>query len=61
MKNKVRKTTEKGDKAENNFENIIITSDDSSLAQQFIREFTELKKQFYPNENEITVYSERVE
>ena len=40
-------------KAENNFENIIVTSDDSSLSQQFIREFTELKKQFYPNENEI--------
>jgi hypothetical protein len=40
-------------KAENNFENIIVTSDDSSLAQQFIKEFYELQKQYYPNDKEV--------
>ena len=35
-------------KAENNFENIVITSDDSSLAEQFITEFNELTKQYFP-------------
>ena len=42
-----------GDKAENNFENIIITSDDSSLAEQFIREFKALHQQFFPNEKQV--------
>lgn len=37
-------------KAETNFENIIITSDDTSLAAQFISEFNNILKQFYPNE-----------
>ena len=40
-------------KAENNFENIIVTSDDSSLAQQFIKEFNELQNQYYPTDKEI--------
>jgi hypothetical protein len=39
-------------KAENNFENIIITSEDSFLAEQFIKEFIELQKQYYPNNKE---------
>ena len=40
-------------KAENNYENIIVTSDDSSLAQQFIKEFNELQNQYYPTDKEI--------
>ncbi len=40
-------------KTENNFENIIVTSDNSSLAQQFIKEFNELQKQYYPTDKEI--------
>ena len=40
-------------KAENNFENIIVTSEDSSLAQQFIKEFDELQNQYYPNDKEV--------
>jgi hypothetical protein len=40
-------------KAENNFENIIVTCEDSSLAQQFIKEFDELQNQYYPNDKEV--------
>jgi hypothetical protein len=35
-------------KAESNFENIIITYDDSSLANQFIKEFASIKSKYYP-------------
>lgn len=37
-------------KAENNFENVIITSNDTSLAEQFISEFNSIRKQYYPEE-----------
>ena len=37
-------------KAESNFENVIITSNDTSLAEQFIGEFTNIRKQYYPDE-----------
>ena len=36
-------------KAENNFENVIITSNDTTLAQQFISEFNNIRKQYYPD------------
>ena len=36
-------------KAENNFENVIITTDDTCLAGQFIAEFHNIIKQEYPN------------
>ena len=35
-------------KAESNFENIIITYDDSTLANQFIHEFGNIKAKYYP-------------
>jgi hypothetical protein len=34
-------------KAENNFENVIITNNDTSLAEQFISEFNNIRKQYY--------------
>lgn len=37
-------------KAENNFENVIITNDDTSLAEQFTAEFNNIRKQYYPDE-----------
>jgi hypothetical protein len=37
-------------KAENNFENVIINYDDTALAEQFISEFNQIRKQFYPSE-----------
>ena len=37
-------------KAENNFENIVINSNDTSLAEQFVNEFLQIKKKYYPNE-----------
>jgi len=37
-------------KAESNFENIIITSNDTTLAEQFIAEFENIRKQYYPDE-----------
>ena len=37
-------------KAENNFENVIINYDDTALAEQFISEFNQIRKQFYPDE-----------
>ncbi|MGD0583757.1 MAG: phospholipase D-like domain-containing protein [Bacteroidales bacterium] len=37
-------------KAENNFENVIINYDDTALAEQFISEFNQIRKQFYPGE-----------
>lgn len=37
-------------KAENNFENVIITKDDTALAEQFIAEFNKIRKLYYPDE-----------
>lgn len=37
-------------KAESNFENVIITSNDTTLAEQFISEFNIIRKQYYPDE-----------
>jgi hypothetical protein len=37
-------------KAKSNFENVIITNDDTSLAEQFISEFNNIRKQYYPDE-----------
>lgn len=37
-------------KAENNFENVIITSNDTPLAEQFISEFNNIRKRYYPDE-----------
>jgi len=39
-------------KAEDNFENVIITHGDALLAQQFISKFNEIRKQYHPNEPE---------
>lgn len=36
-------------KAESNFENVIITSNDTTLAEQFISEFNNIRKQYYPD------------
>jgi hypothetical protein len=36
-------------KAENNFENVIITSNDTTLAEQFIAEFNNIRRQYYPD------------
>ncbi len=36
-------------KAESNFENVIITSNDMTLAEQFISEFNSIRKQYYPD------------
>ena len=36
-------------KAESNFENVIITSQDTTLADQFILEFNNIRKQYYPD------------
>lgn len=38
-------------KAESNFENVIITSDDTTLAEQFIAEFNHIRKRYYPDES----------
>lgn len=38
-------------KAESNFENIVINSNDTSLANQFVSEFNQIVKKYYPNEN----------
>lgn len=40
-------------KAENNFENIVINSDDTSLAEQFVKEFIQIKLKYYPDEDKI--------
>jgi hypothetical protein len=37
-------------KAESNFENVIITNNDTALAEQFIREFNNIRKQYYPDD-----------
>ncbi len=36
-------------KAESNFENVIITNNDTSLAEQFINEFNNIRRQYYPD------------
>lgn len=36
-------------KAESNFENVIITNNDTTLAEQFISEFENIRKQYYPD------------
>ena len=36
-------------KAESNFENVIITSNDTTLAEQFIAEFNNIQRQYYPD------------
>lgn len=38
-------------KAESNFENIIVTQNDTALAEQFISEFNKIRKKYYPDEN----------
>lgn len=37
-------------KAENNFENVIITTNDTTLAEQFINEFKNIVKKYFPEE-----------
>lgn len=37
-------------KAEHNFENVIINYNDTALAEQFISEFNQIRKQFFPDE-----------
>jgi hypothetical protein len=37
-------------KAESNFENVIITHNDTTLAEQFIAEFNNIRTQYYPDE-----------
>ena len=39
-------------KAETNFENIVITYDDTILAEKFISEFNKIKNRYYPEEEE---------
>ncbi len=36
-------------KAESNFENVIITNNDTTLAEQFISEFNNIRRQYYPD------------
>ncbi|HUH74136.1 MAG TPA: phospholipase D-like domain-containing protein [Chitinophagales bacterium] len=36
-------------KAESNFENVIITSNDTTLAEQFISEFNKIRQKYYPD------------
>ncbi len=40
-------------KAENNFENIVINYNDTSLAEQFVTEFIQIKNKYYPDEPKI--------
>jgi len=37
-------------KAESNFENVIITTNDTTLAEQFVAEFNHIRKRYYPDE-----------
>jgi hypothetical protein len=44
-------------KAERNFENVIITNNDTTLAKQFVAEFNNIRKKYYPDiEEEKTVF-----
>lgn len=36
-------------KAENNFENIVINSNNTALAEQFVKEFNQIKNNYFPN------------
>jgi hypothetical protein len=36
-------------KAENNFENIVVNQNDTSLAEQFVTEFKQIRKKYYPD------------
>lgn len=38
-------------KAENNFENIVVTYNDFSLAEQFVKQFQQIKQLYYPEES----------
>lgn len=40
-------------KAENNFENIVVNYNDTSLAEQFVTEFIQIKTKYYPDEPKI--------
>jgi hypothetical protein len=42
-------------KAERNFENIVIATENTALAAQFIAEFESIRKRYYPNEKTETV------
>lgn len=42
-------------KAESNFENIIITANDTALAEQFISEFNQIRKKYFPEEQKTEV------
>jgi len=42
-------------KAESNFENVIITSNDTTLAEQFIAEFNHIRKRYYPDEPKLDI------
>ena len=40
-------------KAESNFENVVINSNDTALAEQFVKEFNQIKLKYYPNEDNL--------
>jgi PLD-like domain len=40
-------------KAESKFENIVINSNDTALAEQFVKEFNQIKRKYYPNETNL--------
>jgi hypothetical protein len=42
-------------KAESNFENVIITYDDSTLANQFITEFSNIKNKYFPDSSKSNI------
>jgi hypothetical protein len=42
-------------KAETNFENVIINYNDTSLAEQFISEFNQIRKHYYPDETPVEI------
>lgn len=42
-------------KAESNFENIIVNSNDTALAEQFISEFNQIRRKFYPDEPKVEI------
>lgn len=42
-------------KAETNFENVIINYDDTALAEQFISEFNQIRKHYYPDEPTVEI------
>jgi len=42
-------------KAETNFENVIINYEDTALAEQFIEEFNQIRKHYYPDEPPIEI------